>query len=300
VTEHYRSNGKLLLTGEYLVLDGAKSLCIPTKKGQSFSVEATANNQIDWISKDVDDQIWFKASFDLSLNLLSSTDQPIAKKLVHILINAFDLSESTPSASSIVTALEFKRDWGLGSSSTLLNNIAQWLKIDPFDLHFKVSNGSGYDIANASNSTPLLYKIGRPPQIEVTNYNPSFSDQLFFVHLNNKQVSEKAVMNYSLLKSAIDIDKCCDEATNLTHAFLSSGSKNELDEVIEKHEFLLSNILQQESIHEVLFSNYKDGTIKSLGAWGGDFVLVTGNSSSPQYFKDKGFETVIPFNEMIL
>ncbi len=35
----FRSNGKLLLTAEYLVLDGARAIALPTKLGQSLTVE---------------------------------------------------------------------------------------------------------------------------------------------------------------------------------------------------------------------------------------------------------------------
>ncbi|MEQ3661167.1 MAG: GHMP kinase, partial [Flavobacterium sp.] len=42
----YYSNGKLLLTGEYVVLDGAKALAVPTKFGQSLSIESGINNLI--------------------------------------------------------------------------------------------------------------------------------------------------------------------------------------------------------------------------------------------------------------
>ena len=38
VTEKFHANGKLLLTSEYLILDHATGLSLPTKKGQSFSV----------------------------------------------------------------------------------------------------------------------------------------------------------------------------------------------------------------------------------------------------------------------
>ena len=33
-TQTFYSNGKLLITGEYVVLDGAKALALPTKFGQ--------------------------------------------------------------------------------------------------------------------------------------------------------------------------------------------------------------------------------------------------------------------------
>ena len=40
----FYSNGKLLITGEYLVLDGARSLAIPTKFGQFLIVEEIENS----------------------------------------------------------------------------------------------------------------------------------------------------------------------------------------------------------------------------------------------------------------
>ena len=47
----FYSNGKLLLTGEYLVIDGAKAIAIPTKKGQSLSVKETEEgSQLIWKS----------------------------------------------------------------------------------------------------------------------------------------------------------------------------------------------------------------------------------------------------------
>ena len=46
----YQSNGKLLLTGEYVVLDGALSLAVPTKFGQSMHVENIDQPKIIWKS----------------------------------------------------------------------------------------------------------------------------------------------------------------------------------------------------------------------------------------------------------
>jgi len=44
--ETYRSNGKLLLTGEYVVLDGALSLALPTTLGQRLTVEKNKTSQL--------------------------------------------------------------------------------------------------------------------------------------------------------------------------------------------------------------------------------------------------------------
>jgi len=41
------SNGKLLLTGEYLVLEGATALAVPTKFGQDLKVEKIKEKSIN-------------------------------------------------------------------------------------------------------------------------------------------------------------------------------------------------------------------------------------------------------------
>ena len=59
----YYSNGKLLITGEYLVLDGAIALALPTKTGQNLVVSPGENQQIQWKSYDFDGSIWFENNF---------------------------------------------------------------------------------------------------------------------------------------------------------------------------------------------------------------------------------------------
>ncbi len=54
---------------------------------------------------------------------------------------------------------------------------------------------------------------------------------------------------------------------------------------------ILGHCYNNQPLKEALFSDY-DGAIKSLGAWGGDFFLATGNSNSINYFKTKGYTTI--------
>jgi mevalonate kinase len=56
----FYSNGKLLITGEYLVLDGAKAFALPTKFGQKLIIEETEGQIIHWKSVDRDGSIWFE------------------------------------------------------------------------------------------------------------------------------------------------------------------------------------------------------------------------------------------------
>ena len=57
---NFYSHGKLLLTAEYLVLDGAKALAVPTKKGQFLKDADAEKNTLSWKSIDHKGKIWFE------------------------------------------------------------------------------------------------------------------------------------------------------------------------------------------------------------------------------------------------
>jgi hypothetical protein len=65
---------------------------------------------------------------------------------------------------NITTHLNFLK-MGTGNSSTLINNIAQWLQIDAFTLLNNSFGGSGYDIACAQNN-PILYHLKGKPIVD--------------------------------------------------------------------------------------------------------------------------------------
>jgi len=308
--EKYYSNGKLLLTSEYLVLDGAKSLAIPTKFGQDLIVEKIKEPSLIWESFDVENNCWFQAEFRMSdLRIVSETfdansensKESIAQTLQDILLEAKKMSSDflvSDEGFLVKTNLTFPRDWGLGTSSTLINNIAQWAKVDAFELLQNSFGGSGYDIACAQNDAPITYQlVDENPKVEVVDFNPSFVDQLFFVHLNIKQNSKKGIKRYKEKRGNISNEIA--RISEITEAFIVCNKITDFEKLIVEHEQIISKIIQNKPIKEILFADYF-GAIKSLGAWGGDFVLVTGNENTATYFKQKGFDTVIPYKEMIL
>ena len=63
--------------------------------------------------------------------------------------------------------------------------------------------------------------------------------------------------------------------------------------------FVGGGLHTQKPIKQKLFSDFPGG-IKSLGAWGGDFILATGTKETMEYFKEKGYATVISFQDMVL
>ena len=56
----FYSNGKLLLTGEYVVLDGATALAVPTRFGQDLIVDRIQGDQLIWSSFTVEASVGLK------------------------------------------------------------------------------------------------------------------------------------------------------------------------------------------------------------------------------------------------
>jgi len=307
--KHY-SNGKLLLTGEYVVLDGAKSLAVPTKFGQDLIVKPIKEPELIWASFTNEGNCWFEASFSLpKLRLTSATfdsdkeggSEMIAETLLNILQEVKKLNPdflNTKGGFLVKTNLTFPQNWGLGSSSTLINNIASWGNVNAFTLLWNAFSGSGYDIACAQNDSPIFYQLeNKKPIVESVNFNPSFKDELFFVYLNQKQNSRDGIAQYR--KNNTNIQHEINLISDLSVAFSKATSIKNLDLIITEHENIISSIVKTEPVKQRLFSDYF-GAIKSLGAWGGDFILATGNKNTTAYFKEKGFETILPYKEMIL
>src|SRR5690606_11836163 len=124
----FYSHGKLLITGEYVVLDGALALAVPTKYGQSLEVETTNKKEIQWTALDQEGKEWFKTAliFDgKDLKLAKNTTSPAEaeQRLLQILKEAHKLNPGIliqDSGFNITTKLDFPQCWGLGSSSTLI------------------------------------------------------------------------------------------------------------------------------------------------------------------------------------
>ena len=296
MTEFY-SHGKLLITGEYTVLDGSMSLAVPTKFGQSLTVSPISKNEIVWKSFDINKKLWFKTNFS-TLEM----DQISKDKIHDSLINSFKIIKDLKpelfkkNGFEFNTFLEFPQNWGLGSSSTLINNLAQWAGVDPFQLLEKTFGGSGCDLACAQSSKPIIYqKINGKAKIQPISFNPSFNEKIFFVYRNKKQNTREAISHYSSLRKIRKKD--ISKINTITKTIILTSKIKEFENLITEHETIISNLIKQPPLKKIKFSDY-NGAIKSLGAWGGDFFLATG--SDQDYFKKKGYETIISYKDIIL
>ena len=298
----FYSNGKLLLTGEYAVLDGARALALPTRFGQYLEVEPYKNNLLHWTSKDADGSVWLDETIriDGSGKWLPTNETPEATRLIQILEAAHKSNPDILATGGykVTTRLTFPRGWGLGSSSTLINNIAKWFGADPYALLAESFGGSGYDIACAKHNTPIIYRNDHgTPQVEPATFNPAFTDKLYFVYLNRKQDSREGITAYRTREN--DTDAIIPHIDELTQEVLKATSLSDFCMALEIHEKLMSEILGMPTVKEILFPDFP-GTLKSLGAWGGDFILAASGENPEAYFRSRNFETVIPYREMIL
>ena len=88
------------------------------------------------------------------------------------------------------------------------------------------------------------------------------------------------------------------KVSKITKNILETSDFKTFCQLIEKHEIITSDVLEQSSIKESLFPEFQ-GQIKSLGAWGGDFIMVASEENPTDYFKSKGFNVVLTWDEMV-
>ena len=302
-SESFYSRGKLLLSGEYFILDGVQGLAIPTKLGQSLKVSycgQSENSFIQWHSFDNQGKRWFQGKYELKkFELFDTPPGPEALYLQKLLRqsrrqNGQFLTDNQNV--KVETRLEFSRKWGLGSSSTLISLIAKWAKICPGEMALHTTNGSGYDIACAQSDGPIIY---RRPRWKRISFNPSFANSLFVVPLGKKISSIQSVEHYK--KLAPFSKKILEKADQLTNVLLASADLPEFQKALSACEAFVAKHLNLTTVKKRLFPDL-DGSVKSLGSWGGDCVLVA--SSLPhkilaEYFTKRGYPHCIPWQDMV-
>jgi mevalonate kinase len=305
--QYFYGHGKLLLSGEYFVLDGAEALALPTTVGQSMKVKYRHSYQptLQWKSIDHSGNVWFESAFEFWHFKPIRPQGNETEKFIQDALNAVRLQNPHFLRDDmdvfVETKIEFPLEWGLGSSSSFMYNVAQWAYVSPFELLKKTIGGSGYDIACAQAMGPISYKkFDGKPQWEAAPFDPGFKDKIFFVYLGQKQNSYKEVVKYQDMKIE-GKSQIVSELSQLTREMIHANDLRTFEKIILNHEDIVAHALKYEKVKDIHFNDYW-GEVKSLGAWGGDFAMVTSDrpaTETREYFERKGFNTVIPFSEII-
>lgn len=295
------SNGKLLLTSEYVVLDGALALALPTKLGQEFFFETLENrsNHVIWEAQHLG-QPWLRTVIDYKkwLVLETNLEEP-ADFVLQILKNCEHLGSDRfvdGASYHLKTNLEFPPDFGLGSSSTLMVNLATWAGVDAFLLNEKSLGGSGYDVAVALEKSPILYQLEKGKRfVEKINFQPLFSDELIFIYLNQKQNSREGILHYRKTPKSKEV---IEKFNTITKEVLGCKQIDEFQNLMTEHEAILSSLLSLPTVKERLFPDCPS-FVKSLGAWGGDFVLTSKFDGYQTYFQTRGYRQIFFYSGII-
>lgn len=302
-TMQFHANGKLLISGEYLVMQGALALAVPCRYGQALHIsEGKDAGRLHWQSKRMDGSVWIDLVIDPQ-SLITEVKKDDSD-LLRILKKAAKLSPDfieMVTGKQAITQLEFPENWGLGSSSTLVSLIAQWSGADAMKINQKVFGGSGYDIACARSWMPVLFMIDEEgPVWDTVHFLPPQSEQFVLVHLNQKQSSREAIELFKA--NAGKFSREIHIVSEISEAMLFCDDFTDFLSLMEEHEEVMQFVLQEERVQTARFKDFP-GVVKSLGAWGGDFVLAAAElpaNELKQYFNTRGFQTVIPYNEMVI
>jgi len=281
-----------MLFGEYLVLNGSDCLAFPLKFGQTLSV--TKSDALTWESYSKHG-MWFSVSMSSDFTILDTNNEEVAEILRQLFIVIRTEKPDLDFNQQFKAEANFELNWGLGSSSTLISLLSQWSGVETKKLLDASFGGSGYDVACATAEAPILYANGKIKK--ETPLPESITNNLLFIYLGNKQNSREEIKRFK--KASVTQDQI-----DTMNAIISNALQTDKMEVFEQQldgsEELISSIIGTIQLKQRLFADYPY-SIKSLGAWGGDFFLATYRDlkTAKIYFEEKGYDTFFTYQEFI-
>lgn len=268
-----------------------------------MKVNETNGAELDWITHDANGKKWFSCKLNLiDFKIEKTTDEDKAQFIQSLIRSSVQLNSDFLSKwkkYKVVSQLEFDPEWGFGSSSTLITNLANWAELSPFELFFETQNGSGYDVATAMAEEAVLYqKDEKELSFEQFEWSNELLKSIYVYYQGHKQNSEEAVKSWSANKNWKSGD--VDRISKISEELADCDKVDIAIELFREHDQILSRILSQPALQEE-YPDYK-GVIKPLGAWGGDFAMAmhpdTGYTEN--YLKDKGIETYFLLKDIVL
>lgn len=286
-----KANGKLLLTSEYFVLDGAEAIALPTIFGQKMIVNTS--NRFKWEAYNCKNEIWINEQnqgTNIENELLRKTFAEILKE------------KKIDSLYHFKTFLDFPNEWGLGSSSTFISLISDFFNLNPFKLNRAIFKGSGYDIACSFAENPIVYSNQNKdhPTIKDIEISNDIKPYLYFIYLGQKQNSRDAISYYQGLGMAKE--SIINELNSITNELINSRYIQDWIGLLTEHENIISINLKLKKVSETIVKGLPYFS-KSLGAWGGDFAMMITDDdyvSVVKNVKKIGIDTIFRYNELIL
>lgn len=262
---------------------GVEALALPVRAGQwqhVWEMPAKGVSKLVWQSKDADGGVWFECRVDTDIMHVSeTTSETYSDTLLRLL---FCIKEQKPELFlhkniRIETECEFNRSFGLGSSSTLVCNLAKWSGVNAHLLQERAFGGSGYDVAVGNLGRPLVYWLeNNEPNWSSWQLPPDFTHDWYLAFPGEKQNSRDSLAGVKAQLDKISSDVALLQQMNACiQAIKSPRSLPMLEAMLEMWQALLSQRLDLPRPYETLgLWPVKGGLCKYLGAWGGDVLLI--------------------------
>lgn len=289
-----------MLTGEYMVLRGAETLALPLRLGQKLLIVPYDGEAIFWESFEPAGK-WFETALhNQSLAVLAGTDESKSNRLREILQH---IRKQNPGFLAdggywVRTDLDFNPQFGMGSSSTLLAALCEAAGVNPYPVLRETFGGSGYDLACALASGPLVFSMQNgSPLVRPVTLSSQVTPHILFVYSGNKMVSSGEVRKFS----AIPVEQTLVQRfTEITREAVQCQNYADFAALMREHEDRLGMLLERPVLQQ-RFPDF-EGTLKSMGAWGGDFFMAVCEDTDEaiSYFENKGFPTVFRYDEIVL
>ncbi len=293
--QSFYAPGKILLVGEYTVTKGFEGLAVPVKSGQwmdvwEFDSPGNAEDRFIFNALDSRGASWFSESFDIS-NLKSNSLETNAVKS-NVTDENFENNESHLSkllalvpesfwksgkSYRFETRLEFDRSSGLGSSSTFVQLMSNYFKLDPFQVQDLVFGGSGYDVAIAAVQKPLIYwRNEQGVHFRQWKLNSELTKDWKVVFLGNKVNSRTSTSQVSdMLEDLSNDENYRMQIQKIIEIVRDAQELMALETGIEMYQMFLSQLLGMVTPYTYFgVKPLPRGVCKWLGAWGGDMLLV--------------------------
>ncbi len=155
-------------------------------------------------------------------------------------------------------------------------------------------------MACAMADSPILYKNYPKPEVAKVDFNPNFLNKIYFIYLGEKQDSAASVekLGRKVIGRTIEAERI----SAISKAIVKVASLREFEDLVDEHEHIMADVLGQQPLKQRLFPDF-DGSLKSLGAWGGDFILASHSGEASyvyNYFKGMGLDVIFPYKDIAL
>ena len=128
----------------------------------------------------------------------------------------------------------------------------------------------------------------------------SFSDNLYLVYSGRKKSTEQHITQF--LQRHHGMKSEIKRISHITDEILKEDSLEGFIDLLKDHEKIIGSVLDYPPVQFEKFVSF-NGVVKSLGAWGGDFLLVATPENIDyvsNYFEQFGLSTILSFNKIVL